>query len=233
MIYKTKYLDELKLLSLPETGMGYQLITAKTTDKKEKTLFVVYNAEIILDFPKEFAKYQKDFISESYSTILNKIEFLNIESSSISLIPRIDISNYYSTLSANLTKNKGRKTGGKGAIENPKEHANGEEQFVRLSAYENDKRIDLINKRLLPGSYTTTYVDYWLCVVHKDDPVDRYALPNDEQIKCAFYIRPTKNDILQRGIVQPAFGHTGGGDEVYFEKGTLSNTYLCKKPYGQ
>ena len=124
MIYKTKYLDELKLLSLPETGMGYQFITAKTTDKKEETLFVVYNAEIILDFPKDFAKYQNKLISESYSTILNKVNSLDIEPNSIYLIPRIDITNYYSSLSENLIKNKGRKTGGQGAIEKPKEHAN-------------------------------------------------------------------------------------------------------------
>jgi len=103
---------------------------------------------------------------------------------------------------------------------------------VRLSAYENDKRIDFEKKRLKDGTYTTTLYDYISCVKTKDDPVDRYALPNDETIKWAFYVQPKSNDTLQRGIVQPAFGHAGGGIEAYFENGTAENTYLLKKQYG-
>jgi hypothetical protein len=48
----------------------------------------------------------------------------------------------------------------KGAIDNPVVYANGEEIFVRLSAFDDDKRIDKINKYLRPGSYTTTTEDY-------------------------------------------------------------------------
>lgn len=66
-----------------------------------------------------------------------------------------------------------------------------------------------------------------------DDPIDRYALPNDEIIKWAFYIQPKKDDILQRGIVQPAFGHDGGGLEVFFEYGTSEKSYFDKRPYGK
>lgn len=48
----------------------------------------------------------------------------------------------------------------KGAIENPIEKADGVEMFARLSAFENDRRVDKINKCLRPGSYTTTLDDY-------------------------------------------------------------------------
>jgi hypothetical protein len=128
---------------------------------------------------------------------------------------------------------KKRHTGEKGAKDNPKETDNGSEVFVRLSAYEQDKRIDFVNKRLTSGSYTTTKHDYYECVSINDDPVDRYALPNDEAIKWAFYIKPKTNDNLQRGIVQPAFDHEGGGIEAYFENGTSNDTYFQSKPYGQ
>ena len=84
-----------------------------------------------------------------------------------------------------------------------------------------------------PGSYTTTETDYQDCVSTNDDPIDRYALPNDESIKWSFYIRPKTSDTLQRGIVQPAFSHQGGGIEAYFEQGTSDNTYFDKKEYGK
>ncbi len=130
-------------------------------------------------------------------------------------------------------KNKKRNSGGKGAIDNSKEFANGIEVFVRVSAYEDDKRIDFVNKKLKEGSYTTTEQDYKDCYSTNDDPVDRYALPNDEKIKWAFYIKPKNTNILQRGIVQPDFGHDGGGIETYFENGTSDGTYLEKRDYGK
>ena len=105
--------------------------------------------------------------------------------------------------------------------------------FVRLSAYQNDRRIDFENKRLKPGTYPTTRCDYRVCVIYKDDPVDRYALPNDEKVKWAFYVQPKTKDTLQRGIVQPAFGHDGGGIEVYFAAGTSRDTFMVMKPYGE
>jgi hypothetical protein len=104
---------------------------------------------------------------------------------------------------------------------------------VRLSAYENDHRIDFEKKRLIEGSYTTTHLDYLDCVKLCDDPVDRYALPNDEPVEWAFYILPQTKDQLQRGVAQPAFGHAGGGIEAYFENGTSNDTYFVTKPYGK
>ena len=119
-----------------------------------------------------------------------------------------------------------RKSGGRGAIDNDKEQASGEEVFVRLSAYEDDRRVDFIRKRLRDGSFTTTKDDYLTCKGYKDDPVDRYALPNDEEIKYAYHVKPISSDNFQRGIVQPAFEHCGGGEEAYFEKGTSDDTLL-------
>jgi hypothetical protein len=119
----------------------------------------------------------------------------------------------------------------RGAIENPIENADGEEVFVRLSAFENDRRIDKINKCLRPGSYTTTTEDYINCKKKGLDPIEYYALPNNDKIKYAFHIQPKKTDTLQRGIVQPANGKQGGGKEAYFAKGTAPGTFLKQTPY--
>jgi len=46
-----------------------------------------------------------------------------------------------------------------------------------------------------------------------------------------FYVRPLSEDTLQRGIVQHAFDHKGGGDEVFFEKGTTDGTFMHRIAY--
>jgi len=102
----------------------------------------------------------------------------------------------------------------KGAKDGKEETANGDELFVRLSAFEEDIRIDKKNKCLLPGSYTTTASDALRCKTEGNNPNERYALPNELPIKCAFFIQPITNDILQRGIVQEALGKKGGGRKM-------------------
>lgn len=232
MIFKAYTSDQRQFLSLPETGMGYQVIEAKRYGKTSKERFVVYNSELIIDLDSKFSEFKRQIITEGYSRILNKAEALPIETSTISLVARSQITEFR-ILTESKKKDKGRHSGGRGAADNPKEPADGKEIFVRLSAYVNDKRIDFENKKLRPGTYTTTNSDYLICVGLTDDPIDRYALPNDEEIKWAFSVQPKTNDVLQRGIVQPAFEHDGGGIEAYFEYGTSNNTYLDKRPYGK
>jgi len=232
MIFKAYPSDQRQFLSLPETGMGYQIIEAKRYGKTSKDRFVVFNSELIIDRDSKFSDFKRQIITEGYSTILIKAESLLIETSTISLVARSQITEIR-ILTESKKKDKGRHSDGQGAADNPKELADGEEIFVRLSAYENDKRIDFENKKLIPGTYTTTDSDYLDCVRFIDDAIDRYALPNDEKIKWAFYVRPKTIDVLQRGIVQPAFGHDGGGLEIYFENGTSNKTYFDRRDYGK
>lgn len=232
MIYKAYSSDSNLLLSLPETGMGYQIIEGQLTGSFSTKRYVVYNSDLIVDFDSEFQRFKQQIISRGYSTILNESNLLNIKTDSIRLVSRSYLyeSRY---LTESKKSNKKRCSGGKGATDNPKEYADGKEIFVRISAYEDDKRIDFAKKNLKDGTFTTTHYDYLDCVYTEDDPIDRYALPNDENIKWAFYIQPKSFDRLQRGIVQPAFGHDGGGIEAYFENGTSENTFFDKRQYGK
>jgi hypothetical protein len=232
MIYTAYSSDINKLLSLPETGMGYQIIEGKLSGSVLARKYVVYNSEIFVDLDSEFLVYKKKVTESGYLEIFSEIKRLNIQTDSITLLSRYVISEYR-VMNESKKSNKRRHTGGKGAKDNPKVNADGREIFVRLSAFENDKRIDFDKKKLKNGAFATTQVDYNDCVYTDDDPIDRYALPNDDQIKWAFYIQPKSYDSLQRGIAQPAFEHDGGGIELYFEEGTSENTYFNKKPYGK
>lgn len=110
--------------------------------------------------------------------------------------------------------NESKNDNEKGAIENPIENANGIEVFVRLSAFDNDRRIDKINNCLRAGCFTTTMEDYLKCKSSNSEPIERYALPSHDKIQFAFHIKPKITDTLQRGIVQPAYGKLGGGKEA-------------------
>lgn len=232
MIYKAYDSDTEKFLSLPETGMGYQIVEAKQSGVTFKEKFVVYNGELIVDLDNRFPDFKKQIKLSSFPKVLNEAKPWPYETASISLVSKATLLEKR-ILSENKEQYKHRHRGGQGAKDNPKESANGSELFVRLSAYKNDHRVDFEKKKLKKGSYTTTDLDYKDCVKYSDDPVDRYALPNDAPIEWAFYIRPKMRDELQRGIVQPAFGHEGGGIEAYFENGTSNDTFLETKPYGK
>ncbi len=232
MIYKIYKQDAETLLEKPETGMGYQIINASQYGRHQIRKFVVYNTNLAVEIDSDFQANKRLIINEGYETSLNKATELMLETDSIKVFEHTSVREFKS-LSETKKVNKKRYSGGKGATENPKEFANGTDVYVRISAYEDDKRIDFEKMKLKLGTFTTVFIDYSDCVSTNDDPIDRYALPNEENIKWAFYIRPKSNDILQKGIVQPAFDHEGGGIEAYFENGTSENTYLMKREYGK
>lgn len=233
MIYRLYSSDANNLVGKPETGMGYQIVEAAQFRQISPKRYVVYNSELAVDLDSDFYTNKRRLLTEGFTKVLNSSKELLLETNTIKVFSRSAIIQGEAVRFSESRSQKKRHTGSKGAKDNPKENADGKEVFVRLSAYENDRRIDFELKKLKPGSYTTTEIDYNECVSTNDDPIDRYALPNDDKITWAFYIKPKTNDSLQRGIVQPAFGHEGGGIEAYFENGTSNDTYYQKKPYGQ
>jgi hypothetical protein len=200
--------------------MGYQIVEANKTGNYKRGKFIVLNSEIVIEMNEYESDNIRKVIKEGIASIKMRADDINLNAVSV------------------LNKNQFRSVVGetksekeKGSIDNPVENANGEEVFVRLSAFDDDKRVDKINRCLRPGSYTTTMDDYLKCKTTNGDPVERYALPNNDEIKFAFHIQPKKADTLQRGIVQPANGKRGGGKEAYFASGTSNGTFLKQTPY--
>jgi hypothetical protein len=220
MYFKLSKSQEIDLLNQPETGMGYQVVEANKTGSYNREKFLILNSEVVIEMNGYEDGYIRKVINEGIFTIKSSASFITLNS--ITVLNEKQIRNQ-----VNESKNEKEK----GALDNPKEYANGEEIFVRLSAFDDDKRIDKINKCLRPGSFTTTEDDYIVCKYMDDDPIERYALPNNDEIKFAFYIQPIKSDTLQRGRVQPANGKRGGGKEAYFANGTAKGTFKNQTPY--
>jgi hypothetical protein len=220
MYFRLSLSQESDLLNLPETGMGYQIVEATKGWNYNRERFLVLNSEVVIEMNGFENELIRLIFSQGIFSFKARAELITLNA--IKVLNEKQFRNQ-----VNEPKNDKEK----GAIDNPVENANGTENFVRLSAFEDDKRIDKIKNCLRPGSFTTTQIDYNLCKSTDDDPVERYALPNNDEIKFAFYIKPDILDTLQRGRVQPANGKRGGGQEAYFEKGTALGTLFDQTPY--
>lgn len=222
MLYALSQEDKNYLLSKPETGMGYQVIEAFKSGSYSKNKYIVLNSQVAIEMDGNQDQNIRKILYEGIAQIKNFASIIHFSFASITLFNEKEYRSIMHEPKLITTH---------GATDNPKEFADGIEEFVRLSAFEDDLRIDKTKMCLLPGSYTTTLNDYKACKALPDSPNERYALPNNEEIKWAFYIQPKSNDTLQRGTVQPANGKGGGGKEVYFEFGTGKDTYLRTTPY--
>jgi hypothetical protein len=229
MIYKLTLATSNLLLDKPETGMGYQIVEAFHSKGYLHERFVVYNGEIAINDDADYNKYKIEMKDLGYQETYKRADFIVL--SDVSIIKSKEIKEIRSVSQDKITK-FGRHQGGTAAIDNPKKNANGSDWYTRISHYENDKRINFEKNYLRPGSFTTLLRDYVICVQLNDDPIDRYALPSNDKIDWAFFIKPLDSDTVQEGIVQPAFGHDGGGEEAFFNEGTSPGTYKLKQRYG-
>jgi hypothetical protein len=220
MYFKLSASQENELLTQPETGMGYQVVEATKAGNYTREKFLILNSEVVIEMNASTSDNVRKVINEG--VLAFKASASVIALNSISVLNEKQFRNL-----ANESKSQNER----GAIENPVVNANGDEVFVRLSAFDNDRRIDKINKCLRAGSFTTTMEDYIICKTTDDDPVERYALPKNDKIQFAFHIQPLKTDTLQRGTVQPANGKRGGGKEAYFAKGTAAGTFKKQTAY--
>ena len=92
------------------------------------------------------------------------------------------------------------------------------EDFVRFSAFRNDRRVQP-DGSLLPGTYVTSKRDAAFAP-SGFAVVGRYALPNMLPAIYRFDVSvPTRTPGLV-GTVAPAFGQAGGGAEIEFTNGT-------------
>lgn len=205
-----------KLLNLPESGMGYQIVEATFSDKSKKEA-IVFNATIAEPTNnRSIEQIFKSIRTESLDSIY--------ESASVS----------YDIIDVRMKEDKGIfKSAGtrmideaKGAKSSSIEYTEKGEYFIRFSHYEDDKRIDKRNKKVLPGTYATTSEDAKYCLDNNVDPRARYALPNNLTIEYTFHITPEEDTQIKRGTVEPANNQPGGGEEVLFPEGTNNNSVI-------
>lgn len=220
MIFKLFPNQQEELKSMPETGMGYQLIQARFMGEYSSKELIVLNEELIVENNYLKKDYLKEIFSKGFDLSIRNAVYRELKE--IKLINEIK--------SFNVFEDSGSQSNS--AKENTDIYPDGKSYYVRLSAYEDDKRIDKKDNCILPGSFTTTKRDYEDCVKDGDDPVERYALPNEEKIEWAFHVLPHVKDGYKFGTVKPEFGKRGNGEECFFENGTSFGTFKKQTDYG-
>jgi len=220
MLYRLTASQENELLNLPETGMGYQVVEASKQGSYDRKRFLVLNSEVVIEMDTSTGHHVRMVMNEGMHVFKATAHVITLNS-----IRVLSENQFRSIVSESKSGDE------RGAMDNPVRNADGEEVFVRLSAFDDDRRVDKVNKCLRPGFFTTTMEDYLKCKATGDDPVERYALPNNDRIQFAFHVLPLKSDTLQRGTVQPAYEKRGGGKEAYFAEGTAAGTFKKQTPY--
>lgn len=192
------------LLAQPESGMGYQIVEATNYYGKIQR-GVAYNAELLL-----FEDEPRLTRTGVFAKLLNEAK-VSAEIKSVHVV-----THETSTSSAFALKETATRYGRKAppAKDAPIEKTKENKVFKRFTAYENDHRIKP-DGNLRPGTYATTEEDAKNVRTGKES-VARYALPNPKPASNAFTIQPHKDTLMQRGIVEPAYGQPGGGVEVIF-----------------
>jgi len=198
------------LLFEPESGMGYQYVDATLQDDQTRP-GIAYNAELLL-----FEGEPRSSLNEDYDALLKKARSAAGEVKTLRVVARSR-----QTGPPQFVKEATATT--LPAKDAPEEETGGENDlFKRFSAFANDRRVNA-NGSLQPGTYATTAADA-AYVKTGVQAVARYALPNPAPASFRFTIAPHKGTVIQRGIVQPAFGQPGGGVGVIFTRGTQPKT---------
>lgn len=198
-----------KMIHMPETGMGYQIVTATYRDHSRRDA-IVLNCSLIEPIIGDAQQLIKALLNEDLQSFEKRASYAeDILDVNLRNLPMMfKAVQFDETLSAQNASIS---------------HSRQDELFIRFSAFLNDRRITS-DGGLLSGTFATTDQDAQFCVKKRIDPRARYALPNPNPVRYAFQIEPPAMTSLKRGIVQPANNQPGGGVEVIFINGSPAHS---------
>lgn len=196
---------ERMLLTLPESGMGYQIVQGRDEP------WVVFNATITIPLRE---LNQTVFSEADYVLLSGDPEPDAIQSRNIINFPE-ELRVIFSTLDPDLRDPSLGLAFCPTPIAPPTSFISPKwpYSYYRFSPYYKDKRVDIYGN-FLPGTYATTYNDLPF-VPSGFAAVGRYALPSPASAAFVFPILTSDRPTLM-GTATPNFGQAGGGVEVLF-----------------
>lgn len=212
VILERSWID--RLLRLPETGMGYQVVElGKVGPRREHV--VVVNGTMALE-PSRGRLTVREGVEKATLDRIERTLTTPVDPATFRVLTR------HEAILAKAIEERGTRGTGPASDAAP-ESSIPEERFLRYSAYPNDRRI-MPDGSVTPGTYVTTYHDGITYVRTGMDAVRRYALPNPDPAVHRYHLKPPTRIQVRRGTAQPAFGQPGGGAEVIFESGSPART---------
>ena len=214
--------------AVPELGMGYHFGVVEASGDAGKKGVIVLNAQYAVA-PEEILNFRsfdrllsalgKEVSPGIVVTIISAPPMLPERS----VVPSEDISFFWNSFGRFVT-NLDRYEAHAVLHESPPFPlaTRSQENFVRFSAFQNDRRVRP-DRSLLPGSYVTSERDANFSP-SGFAAVGRYALPNILPAIFRFDIMVPKGTPGLVGTVSPAFGQAGGGVEIELTKGAPPNS---------
>ncbi len=214
-LYRIERNTEFRLLSIPESGMGFQII------RYRRDFLVVFNTVLVIPLNelRERRFTQDDYVYLSGnpdSLVISQLETINMEDG---------FSLAFSFLDREYRDESTRLTFGEASISPPDSVISSKRpySYYRFSAFYKDKRVT-DDGSFLPNTYATTYNDLHF-VPSGFAAVGRYALPNPASAQYVFPLLTFDRPSLM-GTATPNFGQSGGGVEVLFQTGAQSRAGL-------
>jgi hypothetical protein len=218
-----------ELLALPESGMGFQWVSAEAPGARRP--FLIFNSSIAVDLdgvelrpgddPTAILSNGLKIIEAQHrylptTTIFSAPSLSNFSllrtrihpaSSAAPVVPRITLT---SSLVKKVTLQKVR-------------------VFHRYSAFNPDRRINPLTGALLPGSYAVPESEFPF-IPTGFAAVGRLALPLTAPASYVYLISAKAGTSVEFGTIAPAFGQSGGGVEAYFPAGATNTPPTVASP---
>nr|BDD46569.1 hypothetical protein 4 [bacterium] len=207
-IFRINHKTRERLLTKPESGMGYQIIRYRSGP------IVIFNATVAI--PLEELREQP-FDEETYAVISGNPDMESVKGDTLDIEDDILIIDLL--LGTNLQTDTFGLSFSESVVKPPESIISSRIPYAyyRYSPYHIDKRVNPSTGDYLPGTYATTQSDMHF-VPSGFAAVGRYALPNPASAKYIFpIVTYDKPDLM--GTVAPNFGQAGGGVEVLFQNG--------------
>src|ERR1700730_4334817 len=215
-----------KLVDLPETGMGFQLVSALWHG--ESAVLIVLNAELAFDLS------QVELLSGTDPAVIltNGIRVLNVmrqagptivgrrEPRSFNLLEsRIGGPGMIPMAPATTATTSSPIAQPSSLVKNVMLSAN--RIFHRYSAFNPDNRVDPVTGNFAPGTYTVSESDVPF-IPTGFAAVGRLALPNLLPSSHHYVLEAPSGTPVSFGTVAPAFGQAGGGVEALLPNGATN-----------
>lgn len=201
-----------ELLSLPETGMGFQFVEATFWGDRKQLL--VFNSERAVDI-SELNLSTTDDIYELLQNERKITSYLDFESETLFSAPGPHSFELISTRINAPATHTGLPLAARPSSLVKHVTLSANRTFYRFSAFNPDRRVNPATGDFLPGTYATVESEIPF-VPTGFVAVGRFALPNNIPASYRFTIEAPKGTHVSFGTVAPAFSQAGGGVEAFF-----------------
>lgn len=210
-------LDEpsrLSLRSLPETGMGFQIVADQSLLGAQQA-WLVLGGRRALDLHREPDLERWLHMRAAFEPIMSWWSGEQVPTQALRS-PRVVMRRTALERGPYLHDLAEGAVPARSALTKQTQTTAGQ-KFYRLSAWSDDLRVEA-DGSLVAGTYATTATD----VPYAPSgfaAVGRYALPNDQPASYRYELEPAAGTDIEIGTVAPAYGQAGGGVEVFFKGG--------------